>query len=187
MAQALLALRHSCFWTKLLAGKKRTKKMKRTSRGQHRVDAIRTPGGRDNNKHRGAIAELEFTLEAARRGFGVAKPFVDNERYDVIVDATRRLWRVQVKMSGLSRNRGFSVHACWNTSNKTMPYTKDQIDFLAVVIQCARTSGRKIWYIIPVDALGGRLTIYVYPFGCRKDCEQRFEEYRDAWHALEVL
>jgi len=149
------------------------------------VSDERVPGGRDNTKHRGAMAELQFMLDAAKRGLGVAKPYVDNERYDVIVDATRRLWRVQVKTSGASHHQGFAVRASWRTSDGAMPYTKDQIDFMAVVIQCARTRGRRIWYVIPVRALGGRLTINLYPFGCRKDGEERFEKYREAWGLLE--
>jgi PD-(D/E)XK nuclease superfamily protein len=144
----------------------------------------RTPGGRDNTKHRGAMAELQFMLDAARRGFGVSKPFVDNERYDVIVDAPRRLWRVQVKASGASHHRGFAVRASWRTSKRAMPYTKEQIDFLAVVVQGERVKGKRIWYLIPVEALGGRLTINLYPFGCRKDGEERFEEFRGAWALL---
>ncbi len=146
----------------------------------------RTPGGRDNTKHKGAMAEMQFMLDAAKRGYGVAKPFVDNERYDVILDATRRLWRVQVKASGASHHQGFAVRACWRTSGKHMPYTADQIDFLAVVIQCERTRGRRIWYVIPVRALGGRLTINLYPFGCRKDGEERFEKYREGWKLLGI-
>ncbi len=154
----------------------------------------RTPGGRDNTKFRGSIAEMQFMLDAARRGFGVAKPFGDNERYDVIVDAPRRLWRVQVKTSGASHYKGFAVRACWRTSKKYMPYTKEQIDFMAVVIQGSQFSqraremgharGKRIWYVIPVRALGGRLTINLYPFGCRKDGEERFEKYRGAWGLL---
>jgi len=62
--------------------------------------------------------------------------------------------------------------------------TSEQIDFLAVMIQCARTRGTRIWYVIPVRALGGRLTINLYPFGCRKDGEERFEKYREAWRLL---
>ena len=171
----------------------------------------RTPGGRDNTKHRGAMAEMQFMLDAAKRGFGVAKPFGDNERYDVIVDAMRRLWRVQVKASEARHHKGFAVRACWRTSKRHMPYTKDQIDFLAVVIQGAYPSAgsgrapstgsgraclqrmrevghpcrKRIWYVIPVEALGGRLHINLYPFGCRKDGEERFEEYRGAWRLLE--
>ena len=166
-------------------------------------------------------------LDAAKRGFGVAKPFVDNERYDVILDAARRLWRVQVKASGARHHKGFAVRACWRAGTRHMPYTKDQIDFLAVVIRGADPSAssgqapsagsgqatstgsgqdssavsgqaflqrlrevgyprsRRIWYVIPVEALGGRLHINLYPFGCRKDGEERFEEYRGAWRLLE--
>jgi hypothetical protein len=151
------------------------------------------PGGRNNSKHRGSVAELRFMIDAAERGFGVAKPFGDNERYDVVVDATRRLWRVQVKASGAVHHKGFAVRACWRTSKKHMPYTTDQIDFLAVVVQGAHFSqkaremglaGRRIWYVIPVRALGGRLTIHLYPFGSRKGSEERFEKYREAWKLL---
>jgi hypothetical protein len=145
----------------------------------------RKAGGRDNSKHKGSIAEMQFMLDAAKRGFGVSKPFVDNERYDVIVDATRRLWRVQVKASEARHHHGFAVRACWRTTGKHMPYTAEQIDFMAVVIQETRMRGRRLWYVIPVEALGGRLTINLYPFGCRKDGEKRFEEYRGAWRLLE--
>src|SRR5437660_712004 len=85
-------------------------------------------GGRNNSKHVGEIAE-------ARRGFGVSRPFANNQRYDVILDAPRRLWRVQVKASGASHHAGFAVRACWRTTHKHMPYTSKQIDFLAVVVQ----------------------------------------------------
>lgn len=40
-----------------------------------------------NTKRRGELAELAFTLKAARLGFGVSRPFGDSERYDAIVDA----------------------------------------------------------------------------------------------------
>jgi hypothetical protein len=114
----------------------------------------------------------------------VAKPFADNERYDVILDSPRRLWRVQVKVSEAPHYKGFAVRACWRTTGKHMPYTPEQIDFLAVVIQGVRMSGKRIWYLIPVRALGGRLTINLYPLGCRKDGEERFEKYREAWGLL---
>ncbi len=47
-----------------------------------------TPRERElNTKRRGELAELAFALKAANLGFGVARPFGDSERYDVIVDA----------------------------------------------------------------------------------------------------
>jgi hypothetical protein len=142
------------------------------------------PRGRNNSKHAGEMTEMQFMLDAARRRFGVGKPFGDNERYDVIVDAPRRLWRVQVKLSGARHYRGFAVRSCWRTGNKHMPYTAKDIDFLAVMIDAKQARGRRIWYLIPVRALGGRLHINLYPFGCRKDGEERFEKYRGAWGLL---
>src|SRR5579862_4289978 len=47
-----------------------------------------TAGQRElNTKRRGELAELAFTLKAARLGFGVSRPFGDSERYDAIIDA----------------------------------------------------------------------------------------------------
>jgi hypothetical protein len=149
-----------------------------------RVESASGRGERNNSKHVGEMAEMQFMLDAARRRFGVSRPFGNNERYDVILDAPRRLWRVQVKASGAEHHRGFAVRACWRTTRKHMPYTSKQIDFLAVVVQGRRMRGRRIWYLIPVRALGGRLTINLYPFGCRKDGEERFEKYREAWKLL---
>ncbi len=161
-------------------GKAQKKKVRRANRATY----ARRPTGRNNSKHVGELAEMQFMLDAARRRFGVSRPFGNNERYDIILDAPRRLWRVQVKASGASHHRGFAVRACWRTTRKHMPYTSAQIDFLAVMIQGRRMRGRRIWYLIPVRALGGRLTINLYPFGCRKDGKARFEKYREAWKLL---
>jgi hypothetical protein len=127
---------------------------------------------------------MQFMLEAAERGFGVAKPFGDNERYDMILDAGDRLWRIQVRSSGARHHRGFAVKACWKLGKKAMPFTAAQVDFVAVVIRGKRLRGQRIWYVIPVRALGGRLTIHLYPFGSRKDCQERFEKYCAAWGLL---
>lgn len=154
-----------------------------SAKGKHGEDECGL-GGRDSKKHKGGIAEMEFALDAAKRGYGVSKPYVDNERYDVIVDAARRLWRVQVKATEARHHRGFGVRACWRTSRKHMPYTPEQIDFLAVVIQGVGMEGKRIWYLIPVRALGGRVRINLYPFGCRRGSEKRFERYREAWKLL---
>jgi hypothetical protein len=50
-----------------------------------------TPRQRElTTKRRGELAELAFVLKAANLGFGVARPYGDSERYDVILD-TRNL------------------------------------------------------------------------------------------------
>lgn len=64
-------------------------------------------------KRRGELSELAFVYKAASLGFHVAKPYGDSERYDFILDAGHRLWRVQVKstttlIGGLYRIKAFS-------------------------------------------------------------------------------
>jgi len=142
-------------------------------------------GGRITSKHRGDVGEMQFMIEAAKRGFGVAKPFGDNERYDLILDAgQKRFWRVQVKSSASMYQNGFAVQACWKTSRKRLPYTAALIDFIAVVIQTSRVRSGQIWYVIPVRALCGRLTIRLYPFGAQSGWGLLLEKYRDAWGLL---
>ena len=48
-------------------------------------------------KRDGEQAEAAFLHKAIGFGLSVATPRGDSERYDLIVDSGRRLWRVQVK------------------------------------------------------------------------------------------
>jgi len=119
-------------------------------------------------------------VAVSSQGLVVAKPYGDNEKYDLIVDAGwRRLWRVQVKSSAAKHHRGFAVRASWRTSHHQISYKPSQVDFIAVTIV-----GEGIWYVIPVRALAGRLTINLYPFGSRRGSRNGFEKYRGAWHLL---
>ncbi len=48
-----------------------------------------TPFEREQTtKRRGEISELAFALAAARQGFGIARPYGDSERYDIILDSS---------------------------------------------------------------------------------------------------
>jgi hypothetical protein len=137
-------------------------------------------GGRGHSKDRGDLAEMQFMVAVSSQGLVVAKPYGDNEKYDLIVDAGwRRLWRVQVKSSAAKHHRGFAVRASWRTSHHQISYKPTQVDFIAVTIV-----GEGIWYVIPVRALAGRLTINLYPFGSRRGSRNGFEKYRGAWHLL---
>lgn len=134
------------------------------------------PRGRAQSKDRGDLAEMQFMAAAASRGFAVSKPYGDNEKYDLIVDVGRRMWRVQVKSSAAMHHRGYAVRASWRTSYRQISYKPSQVDFMAVTIV-----GEGIWYVIPVRALAGRLTINLYPFGSRRGSRNGFEKYREAW------
>jgi len=123
---------------------------------------------------------MDFMLQAATHGLAVAKPFGDNEHYDVIVDAGDRMWRVQVK-SAIDSHRGhFAVPTHWTAPYKRLaPYTAADIDFLAAFIR-----PHHIWYLIPVEAIRGRLALALHPFGSRRRPINNFEKYREAWHLL---
>jgi len=138
--------------------------------------ANRTPG--NNAKHIGDLAEMDFMLQAASHGLAVAKPFGDNEHYDVMVDAGTRIWRVQVK-SAIDSHRGhFAVPTHWTAYKRLAPYMPADIDFLAAFIR-----PHHIWYLIPVQAINGRLALALHPFGSRRPINN-FEKYREAWHLL---
>jgi hypothetical protein len=155
------------------------------AKGERKPKRPAVPGAGRASSNRGDVSEMQFMIQASNRGFGVAKPYGNNERYDVILDARRRrLLRVQVKGSGCWRNNGFAVDTCWRTSRGREPYTAEHIDFLAAVYSGRKAHGRQIWYVIPVRALGGRLNIKLYPFGTRRDCHPPFEKYRGAWKLL---
>lgn len=159
-------------------GKQKVNKRESTARAKSTAVRRRAPG--KNSKHIGDLAELDFMLQAASRGFPVAKPFGDNEHYDVMVGAGSRIWRVQVRSTSRHHCRGYAVRAFWRRSDKNyFAYTPGEIDFLAAFIRSP-----KIWYIIPVRALQGRLGFDLYPFGCRRDGRRPFEKYREAWYLL---
>lgn len=59
--------------------------------------SVRVVGRLLTTNDKGGIAEAAVTLEALRLGFVVSRPVTDGTRYDLIVDTSTRLWRVQVK------------------------------------------------------------------------------------------
>ena len=139
--------------------------------------AKKTTGSNDT-KHIGNLAEMEFMLAAASRGFAVAQPYGDDEHYDFLVDAWPRIWRVQVKSAGAFRPRTFEVRSHWSGHQHPTPYTPADIDFIAAFVRPLR-----IWYLIPAKAIKHRFTLHLYPQGALRSAGE-FEKYREAWHLL---
>jgi hypothetical protein len=121
-------------------------------------------------KRLGEQAEAAFLNKATSLGLSVAKPWGDSDRYDLIVDSGRRLWRVQVKSTRYMGERRFSITA----RGCTAAYTEDEIDFLAVYIVPL-----DIWYVIPVKAFTPRKCLRFYPED--EGSLGRYEKYREAW------
>jgi len=158
----------------------------KTNVGAPKRAASRLAQSRDtlSSKELGDLGELAFVLAATAKGLPVAKPFGDCRRYDLIVDSGRRLLRIQVKSAYKPSNRGnYQVQASRQTAPTRLPYSADEIDFLAAYI-----APRDIWYLVPVGVLLTGPCICLYPDGTRKKKDEgtaKYEKYREAWHLLD--
>jgi PD-(D/E)XK endonuclease len=129
-------------------------------------------------KRRGEIAELAFMQKAVSLGFGVAKPWGDSDRYDYILDAGRRFWRVQVRSTAYESHRGYAVHTYVYVKRKMVALTADQIDCIIAYIVPL-----DLWYVLPVEAFSPCKNLWFYPSGSKKG--SRFESFREAWWLLD--
>jgi PD-(D/E)XK endonuclease len=139
-------------------------------------------GRRTNPKRMGELSEAAFLLKAESEGFRVAKPWGDSERYDFIVNAGGRLWRIQLKSTGVLHARGYEVQPLYSVYRRACgrgkaEYTADEIDVLAVHIRPS-----DVWYVIPVEAVAVARNLRFYPdIACK--CA-RWERYREAWWVM---
>lgn len=140
-------------------------------RGESKAEGERGLG-HPNTKRRSDSSEAEFIARAAAFNFRVAKPWGDDDPYDVVIGFGREFLRVQVKCAMYSRDRAYHVkgHGGGDT------YTKDEIDFLA-----GHVVPENIWYIVPVEAFQGKSDLTLYPHGTGKGMYKR---YREAWCLL---
>jgi hypothetical protein len=127
-------------------------------------------------KWAGEQAEAAFLNKATSLGLSVSKPWGDSERYDFVVNAGRRMLRVQVKSTAYQHGGRcrYSINALCHAAL----YTEDEIDFLAVYIVPL-----DLWYIIPVKACLNRKSLRFYPKATT--FRSRYEKYREAWWRLQ--
>ena len=144
--------------------------------------------GKRNPKRLGEHAESVFLERAIGEGFAVAKPWGESDRYDFVVDAGGRFWRIQVKSSnqtwgGRYGCYGVMAHSLRYGGGKR-GYTPSEIDILAAYI-----APEKLWYIIPIRAVGAALNIKIYTYARNPQNRghpraHNFELYREAWWVL---
>jgi len=128
-----------------------------------------------DTKRRGEIGEAAFLAKASAMGFGVAKPWGDSHRYDLIVDVAGRLLKVQVKSAHcVCAQPGGGYHIRAHPHQRT-PYRADEIDLLVAYIV-----PEDIWYIFPPRAFRTMKSMRLFPYRGRK--MSKFEQYREAWH-----
>ena len=123
-------------------------------------------------RQRGDIAELEFVIKAIQNNLQVSKPLMGFLHYDYIVDCFGQLARVQVKATS-RYEYGYKVAVSYGATK--IPYSPNEIDYFAIYIV-----PEKIWYLIPVDVLGGTKNITLQP-----DSEKcKFSKYKENWNII---
>lgn len=148
-----------------------------------------TPFEREvTTKRRGEIAELAFALAAARRGFGIARPYGESERYDVILDpqhvpgggygARPRLVRVQVKATA-HKLHGYHQVAVKRSikGGGYEAYRLSEVDFIAAYV-----IPEDAWFIFPLAHVLGLTVLLLKPKGWRM--WHPYDYYREAWQLL---
>jgi PD-(D/E)XK endonuclease len=134
------------------------------------------PRKHPNTKRTGELAEAAFVVKAAGLGFAVSKPWGDSERYDFILDAGHRIWRVQVKCTESLNANGYQVQSTYTDQKKKGHYTSADIDVLVAYILPL-----DLWYVVPAQALPASASLRFYPNGNPSGRRPRFEQYREAW------
>ncbi|MFZ0135882.1 MAG: group I intron-associated PD-(D/E)XK endonuclease [Candidatus Sulfotelmatobacter sp.] len=125
-------------------------------------------------KERGAWAELYFMALAAGQGLKVSSPYGGFASYDVGVEDTGPILRVQVKCTMCKHPKGgYSLSI---RGPRYRGYPKGSVDFFALYIIPTDD-----WYIIPYAVIGKRYaTLHFTPDGAR----QKYGKYLEAWHLL---
>ena len=131
-----------------------------------RTRTIKLPSNR-----RGEVAELAFMRKAASMGFGVAKPWGESDRYDVLVIFENTFWRVQVK-SVLGKSPSRDYYRVQTSDSRRRTYSAKDIDFLVAYV-----FAEDAWYVLPAQIVEKKKSVCLSPGS--KRC--RAEPYRDAW------
>jgi hypothetical protein len=132
-------------------------------------------------KERGEWVELQFMAEAASHGYHVLKPCGDSLEYDVAVEHSGDMIRVQVKSSSVRNGTGYFCQFRRNWLVEE-PYSIDELDIFATYV-----IPEKVWYLIPAAVLltpPRKVGITVCPMTALRKNRYRYEQYREAWHLL---
>jgi hypothetical protein len=134
---------------------------------------------RKNQKRRGEIAEAMFLTKMAAMGFSIATPWGDSDKYDLVVDTGRRLFRVQVKSAHrVSANAGGGYHVRAH-GHRRVSYRARDIDMLVACVV-----PEDAWYVFPPRAFKKMKSMRLFPRPGKKI--SKFEKYREAWDLFEA-
>ena len=137
-----------------------------------------------NNKIHGAAAEMLVAHELMRLNYGVCLPLSDSERYDLIATKNGKMWRIQVKATGVLVQGSYKI-LFQHGRRKKISYTKKDADFFACVVYYPTGTGL---YVIPISkpksGKGNFWEVGKHGFWLDKKPRCDWEDYRNAWNLL---
>jgi hypothetical protein len=136
-----------------------------------------------DTKQIGNLTELQCLTRFYELGYSVSIPYGDSEKYDMILDTGKNLYRIQVKhgnvkMNSEEQDESLIIKTRWqsgytkNSSYKDHKYSKNEIDFFATHYQ-----GKN--YLIPVEECSLEKTLRILPPKVKQPTIRYLKDYLD--------
>lgn len=110
------------------------------------------------SKHRnGDIAEAETVSFFVKNGYEISIPFHESIQYDLVIDDSGTLYRIQVKCGYWrdeekdTRSNKFVVETRRKNSRRTKEYSNDDFDYYVIY-----DPKRSDLYAVPIEKMTGR-------------------------------
>lgn len=137
-----------------------------------------------DTKLKGDIAEQAVVLFALRQGWGVLTPIGDRLPYDLVLDVSGRLLKIQVKSAWLDeKTQNYVVDNRRTKTNRRVmkreAYSQDDFDFAIAYIE-----EKDVFYVFPVDVFVSYRSGIQLIETEKRQRKPRSAEYRNAWNLL---
>jgi hypothetical protein len=152
--------------------------------GYRGVEQSGSSSGSMDTKLKADIAESAVITELLKRGFRVLKPIGDRLPYDLAIDLSSRILRIQVKSAWFDpKKKSFGVDVRRTRTNRRRMlrarYEENDFDFAILYID-----SRNVFYVMPFSVFskyGSTISIIETDKRQRKP---QSAEYRERWDLL---
>ena len=137
-----------------------------------------------DTKNKGDIAEQSVVLASLKLGWGILKPVGDRLPYDLVLDVSGKLVKVQVKYAWLDKSsKNFLVYTVRTKTNrremKKEKYKEGDFDFALVYIHPL-----EIFYVLPFCEFVRFASLSMIEFPGRQR-EGFTRKFRNAWNLIQ--
>ncbi len=137
-----------------------------------------------DTKLKADIAESAVTTELLKRGFRVLRPVGDRLAYDLAIDLSGRLLRIQVKSAWFSaKTKCYSVDTRRTKTNRRRMlrgrYDANDFDFAIVYL-----AGLNVFYVMPKSVFSNYESTVTFVETDKRQRKPKSAEYRERWDLL---